>query len=88
VINSRSACFARVIAMKYSHTQPFHNTSLSSEQKRQVDEVIVRFSQKLISITEMYNCIERIKGGHDDTIYSHFPNTSGSAGSPTHSALE
>jgi hypothetical protein len=49
---------------------------LSSEQKRQIDEVIIRFGQKAISIAEMYSCIEKIKGINDDAIYSHFPSTS------------
>jgi hypothetical protein len=62
--------------MNFYSQKPFVDMPLSSEQKLQIDEVIIRFSQKAISIAEMYSCIERIKGINDDVIYSYFPSTS------------
>jgi hypothetical protein len=61
--------------MHTHYSEAFSNIVLTMEQKRQIDDVIVQFSQKLISIPEMCSRIQSIKSGgsanNDDDIFSY-----------------
>ena len=56
--------------MNTDYRPPFNDETLSDRQKCEIDNIVICFRKKLISVSDLCSRIETIKFGHDTTIFS------------------